>query len=111
MARCVLGKTFREHLDEVGALRTRTDKRHLAPQDVDQLRNLIEARIPKELTQWSNTVGIRDPDLCQPPVEFVRCGDVIEQPLETCGDADGDDEREWERGYLCPTESIWKFSR
>src|SRR2546425_7484921 len=51
VAKHVAGHPASELLDEARALRARTHKTHLAPQHVEELRQLVEARAPQECAQ------------------------------------------------------------
>ncbi len=71
----------REQLDFPGQHGSRPDQRHLAQQDVDQLRELVEARAAQPPSEW-----------CHPGVvgQLVRCGRVPIRRVGRVGPHRGD---------------------
>ena len=61
---------FLKHLDELGALRTRADEGHLAGEDVEELRELVDGGFPDEAADAGDARVARD----GPALLFVGFG-------------------------------------
>src|SRR5260370_18584061 len=55
MALAVVGNLLLEFSDEFGPLRARADDRHIAPQDVEQLRQLIQMELAQPSSYGRNS--------------------------------------------------------
>src|SRR5262249_755498 len=54
----VVGNRLRQLVDELRLLRSRADEAHIADQNVDKLRQFVEAGLPQELAERSATVVV-----------------------------------------------------